>query len=169
MTRHTTNQPPVCRLHNPYLRMRPLLLLVRLLAPLSRSAPSQSSNGASSMAIHKDVVGMYNGAGYGSVSTKYGISYQVRRWGPVWYQEQGAIRPWELYTKIEKEDFIKRGLSGEDFKFVHPRNLDVANGAVHVRGQPRGQKEKRREAARRRSQGKVAKQPGASSTRSSAT
>jgi len=87
----------------------------------------------------------------------------------VWYQEQGAVRPWELYTKIEKEEFKERGLSGEDFKFVHPRELDVVNGVVHVRGQPRGQKEKRREAARRRSQGKVAKQPGASSTRSSAT
>ena len=118
---------------------------------------------------HKDVVSMYNGAGYGSVSTKYGISYQVRRWGPVWYQEQGAVRPWELYTKIEKEDFNKGGLSGEDFKFVHPRDLDVVNGVVHVRGQPRGQKEKRQEAARRRSRGKVAKNPGASSTRSSAT
>ncbi|KAI4655435.1 hypothetical protein J4E93_000147 [Alternaria ventricosa] len=109
---------------------------------------------------HKDVVSMYNGAGYGSVSTKHGISYQVRRWGPVWYREQGAVRPWELYTKVEKEEFKKRGLSGEDFKFVHPRELDVVNGVVHVRGQPRGQKEKRQEAARRRSQGKAAKNPG---------
>jgi hypothetical protein len=105
--------------------------------------------------VFKDVVGMYNAAGYGKVNNKHGISYQLRRWGEVWYEEQGAVRPWELYTNVEKEDFKKQGLSGTDFKFVHPRDLVVIDGVVHVRGQPRGERDKRRETARRRSQARI--------------
>ncbi|KAF2828237.1 hypothetical protein CC86DRAFT_405234 [Ophiobolus disseminans] len=68
----------------------------------------------------------YNEADYGKgnpITTHHGVGYYTRKYGPAWYEEQGAVRPWQLYTQKEQKVLLDQGLGKEGFPFVHPSHL----------------------------------------------
>jgi hypothetical protein len=72
---------------------------------------------------HTDSIRLFNEAGYGRLKTVDTIRWYLRKYGSSWYSEQGAVRPWKLYTFKEKIEMRSRGRGENDFPFIHPRDL----------------------------------------------
>lgn len=74
-----------------------------------------------------DVIALYREAGYGTIANHQAVSLKVVKFGPIWYAEQGVVRPWKLYSRGEKARLRSNGFDEVDFLFVHPRDLPNGN------------------------------------------
>ncbi|EDU43706.1 predicted protein [Pyrenophora tritici-repentis Pt-1C-BFP] len=61
-----------------------------------------------------EVMALYNASGYGTHYTPSGVYKIMRKYGPIWFNEQQVRRPWGLYFSEEKAELIRRGWGKDD-------------------------------------------------------